>query len=278
MIIWLASYPKSGNTWIRVYLNNLFYSDKYGSNINRLKIGQFPNRSHFQGLTNNIDDIKEFSENCINAQEKINLSNQTKFFKTHHAYWKSGKNTFTNNLNSLGVIYIVRDPRNIITSIKNHYDFTDYNDALNFLLNDRNVIGLKHSTKEVDLPHIISSWKNHYDSWKKMKKNYLLIKYEDLLENPLIEFKKITNYLEKLINKKFEEKKIIEAIDNCNFDKLKDQENKLGFIEAQKNKFGEIKPFFNLGPNNDWKKLLDKNISKVIENEFYKEMSELNYI
>ncbi len=278
MIIWLASYPKSGNTWIRIFLNNLFYSNEDPSNINSLKIGQFPNRSHFNGLTDNLDDIKEFSENCINAQERLNLSTQFKFFKTHHAYWKNGKHTFTNNTNSLGVIYVVRDPRNIITSIKNHYDFIDYNGALNFLLNDKNVIGLRHSSNEVDLPHIISSWKNHYNSWKKMEKNYLLIKYENLLENPLIEFKKITNYLEKLIDKKFEERKVFESIDNCNFIKLKDQENKLGFIEAQKDKFGKVKPFFNLGPNNDWKKLLDKNIAKVIENEFNKEMSELNYI
>ena len=278
MIIWLASYPKSGNTWIRIFLNNLFYSNEDPSNINSLKIGQFPNRSHFSGLTDNLDDIKEFSENCINAQERLNLSTQFKFFKTHHAYWKSGKHTFTNNTNSLGVIYVVRDPRNIITSIKNHYDFIDYNDALNFLLNDKNVIGLRHSSNEVDLPHIISSWKNHYNSWKKMEKNYLLIKYENLLENPLIEFKKITNYLEKIIDKKFEERKFFESIDNCNFIKLKDQENKLGFIEAQKDKFGKVKPFFNLGPNNNWKKLLDKNIAKVLENEFYKEMSELNYI
>ena len=57
---------------------------------------------------------------------------------------------------------------------------------------------MRHSNNEMDLPHIRSSWKNHYNSWKKMEKNYLLIKYEDLLENPVIEFKKITNYLENL--------------------------------------------------------------------------------
>ena len=60
MIIWLASYPKSGNTWIRVFLSNLFYSNENKSNINNLKIGQFPNRSHFEDLTDNPDDIKEF--------------------------------------------------------------------------------------------------------------------------------------------------------------------------------------------------------------------------
>ena len=62
MIIWLASYPKSGNTWIRVFLNSLFYTDNNESDINNLSIGQFPNRKHFKDITNNMDDINEFSK------------------------------------------------------------------------------------------------------------------------------------------------------------------------------------------------------------------------
>ena len=82
-------------------------------------------------------NIKEFSENCINAQERINLSSQFKFFKTHHAYWKSGKHTFTNNTNSLGVIYVVRDPRSIITSVLNYFHKDNYESALKFMLSDK---------------------------------------------------------------------------------------------------------------------------------------------
>ena len=62
MIIWLASYPKSGNTWVRVFLNSLFYTDDNESNINNLSIGQFPNRKHFKDITENMDDINEFSK------------------------------------------------------------------------------------------------------------------------------------------------------------------------------------------------------------------------
>lgn len=277
MIIWLASYPKSGNTWIRIFLNSLFYTNNNESNINNLSIGQFPNRKHFKDITKNMDDINEFSKNCINAQSIINLSNDTIFLKTHHAYWRNGDYKFTDTQTTLGVIYIVRDPRNVITSLKNHYNFKDYDDALKFLLNDKNIIGVKNSKREVDLPHIISSWKNHFNSWKKMNKNYLLIKYENLINFPELEFEKITNYLENLINRKFEKTKIFDAIKKCSFDNLKKMEKLHGFIEAPVSTDRTIS-FFNMGPKNDWRKLIDKKISKKKEEEFKKEMLELDYL
>ena len=277
MIIWLASYPKSGNTWVRVFLNSLLYTDNNESDINNLSIGQFPNRKHFKDITKNMDDINEFSKHCINAQSKLNLSNQTIFLKTHHAYWQNGNYKFTDTQTTLGVIHIVRDPRNVITSLKNHYNFKNYDDALKFLLDDRKVIGTKNSEKEVDLPHIISSWKNHFNSWKKMNKNYLLIKYENLINFPELEFEKITKYLENLINKKFEKTKILDSIKKSSFDNLKKKEQSNGFIEAPISTDQPIS-FFNMGPKNNWRNLLDKEISRKIEREFKKEMLELNYL
>ena len=79
MIIWLASYPKSGNTWIRIFLNTLLFSEGKGDvDINSNSIDQFPLRKNFKDLTDNINDINEFAKNCISAQEIINLQNETK--------------------------------------------------------------------------------------------------------------------------------------------------------------------------------------------------------
>ena len=135
MIIWLASYPKSGNTWVRLFLDNLFSKKKkFDINDNRI-IEQFPLRKHFQDLTKNINDQDEFAKNCIFAQEKINLDGKIKFFKTHNAFWnwKNGTYHFTNENNTLGTIHIVRDPRNVITSILNYYHRKDYAHALEFM-------------------------------------------------------------------------------------------------------------------------------------------------
>ena len=274
MIIWLASYPKSGNTWIRLFLNSLIFSKSDEVNINNINIRQFPVKKDFQDLSSNIDDIKEFVENCIHAQSRLNLDNKIKIVKTHNAFWVAGKHSFTNSENTLGVIHIVRDPRNVITSIKNHYNKNNYIEALDFLTNEKKILGKKDSKKENDLPTIISSWNNHYNSWKKFKKNYLLIKYENLLSKPLDEFKKITDFLENCSNFKFYEKRILKAIENCNFENLKNQEKKSGFRESPKDK---SKKFFFLGPDNNWEKLLDKEIKKKIEFAFEKEMKELKY-
>ena len=186
------------------------------------------------------------------------------------------------------MIYIVRDPRNVITSLKNHFNFDGYNDALKFLLDDRKVIGIKSSNKEkiteiknqkneANIPHIISSWKNHFNSWKKMNKNYLLVKYENLINSPEKEFQKITSFLEKLINVKFDTNRILDAVEKSSFDNLKKKEQTYGFIEAPI-LLNQSSSFFNMGPKNDWRKLLNKKIAKKIEKEFKIEMSELNYL
>ena len=203
----------------------------------------------------------------------INLDNKIKFFKTHNALWKLGEKAFTNEENTLGVLHIVRDPRNIITSLKNHFKKKNYEDALIFLKDEKKSIGSRTSKDDGDLPTIISSWSNHYNSWKKFKKNYLLIKYEDLLENPLREFIKISGFVSKISKLNFEKEKIKQAVKDCSFDKLSKQEEDSGFIEANDNQ-----KFFFLGPKNNWKNLIEPRIQYNIEKSFKNEMIELGYL
>ena len=276
MIIWLASYPKSGNTWVRLFLDNLLSGEK-DFNINNNSIGQFPLRSHFLNLSDNINDQDEFAKYCILAQQKLNLDNKLKFFKTHNAFWNwgGGKYTFTNEENSLGAIYIIRDPRNVITSVLNYYHKENYDHALEFMIENK-VLGGDDS--EIGLPTIIGSWSNHYKSWKKFKKNYLIIKYENLLNKPQDEFFKITNYLETISDLKFERSKILKTINECSFENMSTQEDKFGFNDnTEKNKLLK-KKFFNLGPNNKWENYLEKKIQNKIEKNFGNEMKELGYL
>jgi|TARA_Y100001970_G_scaffold227266_1_gene281155 hypothetical protein len=279
MIIWIASYPKSGNTWIRLFLNSLIYSDNSSIDINDIKIRLFPIRKDFESLSENINDVNELIRNCLYSQIRLNLDKSVKIFKSHNALWQSQNYKFTNEENTLATVYIVRDPRNIITSIKNHYIFENYDTSLKFMTDDKQTIGIKKNAKlEIDLPTIISSWKNHYNSWKKLKRKYLLIKYENLLNKPLEEFTKITKFLENISDFRFEEKKILRSIENCNFKNLKTQEYSKGFKEAPVNNLGKPIKFFNLGPDNNWEKLLDPKTVDKLENIFGDEMKELGYL
>ena len=278
MIIWLSSYPKSGNTWVRSFLNSLLYIDNHSSNINDIKIRSFPNRKDLINLTKNIKDINDIIKHTSSAQSYLNQDKQIKFLKTHSANWRSDKYSFTNEKNTSSVIYIVRDPRNIVTSINNHFSFNDLKKALDFMKDENKVIGNKNSKNEVDVLTVLSSWSNHYRSWKKIEKQYLLVKYENLLNNPKNEFQKITNFLIKNHKFKINENEIVKSIENNNFENLREQERLNGFGEAVKNKNGEPKTFFNLGPLNNWETMLDPKIRQEIEKSFQKEMEELGYL
>lgn len=279
MIVWLASYPKSGNTWVRIFISTLLYSsEKTKVDINKEHLKQFPNRSNFKNLTNNFLNLDELSKNYISAQDIINLEKGIKFYKTHSANWKNfDKNYyFTNYENSLGVIHIVRDPRNVITSILDYYNKENYQEALNFLIDRGKVVGgTKH---ESGVPTILLSWADHYNSWKVFKKNYLLVKYENLLTDPVNEFLKITDFLGSIVKFKFEEKEILELIENCKFEKFSNQEDNHGFIDNSSTNKSLRKKFFKLGPNNNWEKLLDSQIRVKIEKTFENEMKELQYL
>ena len=68
------------------------------------------------------------------------------------------------------------------------------------------------------------------------------------------------------------------ALKTTSFSNLKNLEKTEGFVESKLDKKGKKIPFFNLGPKNDWKKLLDINVKKKIEKAFEKEMIELGYL
>ena len=283
MIIWLASYPKSGNTWVRSFISSILFTEDGNVDLSKLKnISQFPLRSQFTNYIDDLQDVKKVYQNWSNVQNYMNLDNKIKFLKTHHVNCKIENFEFTDDNNSLGVIYIVRDPRNVACSVKNHFSLENYDEVKNFLFREHNWLGIitDKKIKPLDnkIPTLISSWKTNYLSWKNKTKNYLLIKYENLLENPYLEFGKISKYLENHLNVKFDEKKIKKAIETCSFRNLQQLETDGKFKEQTVDKQNKSVKFFHLGPENDWKKILDKNISREIENKFKAEMEELGYL
>ena len=283
MIIWLASYPKSGNTWVRSFISSILFTRDGDVDLSKLEnISQFPLRSQFTNYIDDLQDVKKVYQNWSNVQNYMNLDNKIKFLKTHHVNCKIENFEFTDDNNSLGVIYIVRDPRNVACSVKNHFSLENYDEVKNFLFREHNWLGIitDKKIKPLDnkIPTLISSWKTNYLSWKNKTKNYLLIKYENLLENPYLEFEKISKYLENHLNVKFDEKKIKKAIETCSFRNLQQLETDGKFKEQTVDKQNKSVKFFHLGPENDWKKILDKNISREIENKFKAEMEELGYL
>ena len=280
MIIWIASYPKSGNTWIRSFISAILNTQDGNFSFKNLEsIPQYPIRQQFEGFLQDFSDINNIKKNWITTQTKLNLDNEVKFLKTHHVNCKIENDAFTNFDNTLGVIYIVRDPRNVITSLKNHYLFETYDETLKFMFDENKYLGSKYGTKSDLVPTVIGSWRTNYNSWKIMKKNFLIIKYESLISEPEKEFKKVSDHVSKLLDIKFEYKKIKDAIDASSFDKMQEMEKNYGFVESPiDNKTGNKLKFFNLGPKNIWEKYLSDEIRFKIEDSFKLEMKELDYL
>ena len=280
MIIWLSSYPKSGNTWIRSMVAALMYTDDGVFNFDLLKkIKQFPNEEYFQNFTNDFGNFNEIKKYWEAAQDLINLDNKIKFLKTHHINCKINQYNFTNKKNTLATIYIVRDPRNLISSISNHYSKT-LEDSKEFLFTPKFIGGYKKNGDLIkeSLKTLLGTWNEHYKFWKNNNEDFLLIKYEDLIKDTRLELKKIISFIKKYTDVQTNEAKNENIIKTTSFKYLQNFEEKGYFNENAFKTINKKNKFFNLGPKNDWKNLLNKKIINEIENKFSYEMKELGYL
>ena len=284
MFIWLASYPKSGNTLVRSLLASYFFS-KDGIYNFRLteNIKQFPTIKLFEDLGIDITNEKEVIANYIRVQQSFNIKKSTQFLKTHSYLFNIENNAFTDLNNSLGVIYIVRDPRNVVTSYANHRSMS-VDESTNWIINNWVLGGNFNSLNFTEKTKVYSgTWATNYKSWKSFKSQgkYLLIKYEDLINKKEEILLQMLKFIYKLNKKKLEvdQVKFKNAIDSTSFERMKNLEKEVGFIESKINKkTGKKISFFNLGKKNDWKKLIDPTIKEKIENAFKEEMEELGYL
>ena len=284
MFIWLASYPKSGNTLLRSMIAAYFFSKEGIYNFDLIKnIKQFPNITLFERLGIDVKNEKEVIKNYIKVQESFNKKNSVQFLKTHSYLFNINNHAFTDLSNSLGSIYIVRDPRNVVTSYANHTNIS-IEQAADDLINLTQMGGDLNKTKGSERTKVFTgTWNSNFNSWKsfKFQKRYLLIKYEDLISHKEKTFLKVLNFIHKLnkVKPEIDMNKLKNVILTTDFAKMKKMEKEKGFFEGKVDKkTGKKIPFFNLGEKNDWKKILNEQIQEKIENAFQKEMKELGYI
>ena len=283
MIIWLASYPKSGNTYVRAFLSAYYFSESGEFDFSQIaRIDQFPHEKFFK---EKVNSISEASKQWVPIQKEINKDKKIRFFKTHSFLGNYQGNQFTSPETTLGAIYIVRDPRNVLSSLKNHYSFDD-NNALK-MIKDKTRSLMSNNGSHASLTYI-SSWSENYLSWLRNNQfRRLFIKYEDLITNKYETFRDIIVFTNTLMNKVegVNKSRLQKAIETTNFDVLKKKEvsetfdgSESSFKNWRKFHSENKNLFFNLGPDNNWKKILKTDISKEIEINFEKEMVELGYL
>ena len=282
MIIWLTSYPKNGNTWLRSLISAYYYTNDgvFLGEEQLQNIQQFPSKKYLTNFDYNLQKPGDSVRFWVAAQDKINLDKNIKFFKTHNALVKLGPNDFTNKRNSLGGIYIVRDPRNVLDSFSRHYQI-DYDNALKLMQDEKSFTYDFKKNNDYSDYQFISSWEKNYQSWKNNKLIPVkFIRYEDLLSETFIVFKEIVEFIDTITNnrKGFSREKAKNAVQSTSFENLKKIEIEKGFSESITARKDQKKiPFFHLGPKNQWQKNFDEEFIKKLKDIFDKSLKELNY-
>ena len=277
MIVWLASYPKSGNTWMWLFIKSYFNPPKKKFSLNYHKddpimLEPFPDERMFDKLKINYENFFDLSKNWVNLQSLINLNNKTNYLKTHNAMCTINNHKFTNIQNTLGAIYIVRDPRDVLISYSSYME-KSLDETLKFMLN-KETYEVGEFKKKIYNKTLLGSWSDHYNSWKNYKsREIIIIKYEDMVNSASSTFLKVLTYLSKIIKIDVDHTKMHKAIEETSFKNLKSLEINEGFkTNLSKNEF------FRKGVVGDWREKLNKEHVKKIEKAFEAEMIELGYL
>jgi hypothetical protein len=275
-IVWLASYPKSGNTWFRVFLSALLQPACETVDINNLHSTTIASsRQLFDELTgiasSDLSDEEIDRLRPLVYQKNAAELNRTVFHKIHDAYSvSSGDVALIPSPSTKAVLYFIRNPLDVAVSLANHLN-TSIGKAIVIMNNSEYAFSGRTDRLQHQLRQRLTTWSMHVKSW-----NYEsglpvhLIHYEDMLINPFDTFSKALYFIEL----SYSATEIQAALEKSSFSKLKSQEDEKGFSE----KNSASASFFRKGIAGDWKNMLTKKQVKQIIADHGEIMEKYGYL
>jgi len=274
-IWWLASYPKSGSTWIRFFINCAI--TRFPVDIN----------ANFQYITGDISANMYQSVTCVplglmGTREVVYLRpaalinmlaftpNRDICLKTHHANKTIDDIPLCPERISRGAVYVVRDPRDIAVSFSRHTGMS-IDETITSMSDE--AANIKH--QDLPISHYLSSWSSHVKSWTNKQTNPITtgcVKYEDLLSFPQKTFWAIIACLG--LQDRITQQDFDFAMEQTRFQNLKRLEQKGGFKEASPNQSS----FFNTGTSGGWRNKLTFSQSNRIVDDHGEMMKVLGYL
>jgi Sulfotransferase domain len=274
-LVWLASYPKSGNTWTRAFLSNLAAilageGDEVGVNaINRFSIGEnfaafYEERLGFKPTAKHRAQIAELRQEV--QQWMADQFDDLVFVKTHNSLVTDLGRPIINFAVTSGAIYIVRNPLDVAISLAHHLGKT-IDEAID-------TMGRHDTETPIDdkqIHEIWSSWSQHVESWTRMPHRAIYVmRYEDMLGEPQKTFGGLARHL--LLH--FTAPQLDLAIERSSFSNLKGQEEKTGFMEKSK----RADRFFREGRAGQWKDVLSAAQVRRIVSDHGEQMARFGYL
>lgn len=272
-IIWIASYPKSGNTWMRAFLHNLLRNPDKPVPINELTqftLGDTLAEFYEAAAGRPLDGMTD--EDFAALRPKVHRwfttqSTDSVFVKTHMALAEvGGASTITMECTA-GGIHIVRDPRDVALSAASHFG-TDVDGAITIM----NSPTARSKFDGINAPQYYGTWSQHVSSWMSVEhKQFITVRYEDMLERPGPTFGRVAKFL----RLKPPPQRLVKAIRFSSFDVLQKQEKETGFIERSDR---TDKAFFRSGQSGQWRHDLTAEQIKRIEDAHADVMRKLGYV
>ncbi len=250
-IIWLASYPKSGNTWTRNFLHNLINvmseDDAPAQDINRMNAmstWEIAAAAYESLLGRSVTECTREEIAAVRhsvQQQMADSADGLAFVKTHHALVMDRKLPTINFDVTAGAIYIVRNPLDVAISFSHHMG-ASIDDAITQMATE----GLETPVAEKAVYEVYGSWSQHVESWtRKPHRTIYVMRYEDMLASPEDTFGGLARHL--LLQP--DDRQLGKAIELSSFEILRDQELEKGFSEKPK----AAETFFRAGRQGQWK-------------------------
>ena len=259
-ILWLASYPKSGNTWIRAFLHNLMRNPDEPYDINKmgeLTVGD--SQISWYKLFDKRPWTEWSSDDVMKMRRQVQLAmvasrRDTIIVKTHNALMEIEEKPLIHMDLMAGAIYVVRNPLDVCISAADHYG-VDIDEAIK-LMNTPENGGL---ATEKNVRELHSTWSLHVQSWTaKPHPGLHVVRYEDMQAKPIATFGALAGFL----GLKVPRQRLETAIRHSSFENLRKAEEKTGFMERSE----KAERFFRVGKSGQWReKLTQAQIDAVIE-------------
>ncbi len=264
--VWLASYPKSGNTWFRVFLSNLLYPDKAPVDPNHLPLNNLiaSARSPFHEITGTPPALLT-AEECDSLRPDIDRvighdwSGPVCLRKTHDAYtYLDDGRPLMGSRPDFAAIYILRSPWDVAISAANHWK-RSLEQTVELLCKENTTLDYRKDRSSTQLRQRLLSWSGHVTSWLSAPLDVCLIRYEDMHAEPVETFRRAAGFL----GVSAEDDAIAAAIEASSFRRLSQIERERGFREASKH--GR---FFRAGKVGDGRRLLPVECQKQLDQQY----------